>query len=299
MNIATPGTYNADVNTIVNAGGTITEKFRTLTTRWEDFTNSEYAVQHELNDAILNGTHTPEELEHLRILAQAEAATNHVHVATVRNSAATEVLNALRTEYKTVAEANYNTIRKTFNTKATQLTTALNITDSEDNAESIVKASTKERAAWSDAPAYAYELTAMINTLHTAATLAGLTPTRGKLDQTLIGLTINAEGLHRRRVWEAWETTTGRAGNWRELWKLGATIEAPALNDAKPYNEPAAMENRGERRELGTYQWLHDPEDDIHNNRRERVQAGQLQQTASQAGIKQMDYEPETGVNVY
>jgi hypothetical protein len=283
--IITPSTFTAQVESIVTAGGTITEKFRTIAARWDDYSSNDHTMQDELNAAILDPGTTSERLAHLRILAEAEAASSPVTAATVRNTAAAEVVAALRVEYRTVAAANYDTIREAFNAKAGELVKALETTDSEASAENIVKATAKERAAWSDGPALAIELSALLGTLHTAATLAGLRAYTGKLDSILIGLTVNAEGLHRRRVWEAWDNTTSRAGRWRELWNLGATIEAPELDDAKPYREPAPMETRAQHIGTGVRQYVHDPEDDAH-----QVERHQLQKTALQAGIQQVDY---------
>lgn len=266
--ITSPNTFANEVQNIVDAGGTITEKFRQTIARWEAFTNDDYSVAEALHDAILDPQTTPERLAHLRIMAEAEAGSTPVHAATVRNEAAAEVLAVLRVEYRTVAAANYDTIRGVFNDKANLLVNTLGITDAEAPAEQIVKATAKERAAWSDGPALAIELDALVGTLHTAATLAGLRPSTGRPDTTLIGLTVNAEGLHRRRVWEAWNNTTGRAGRWRALWNLGATIEAPELDDAKPYREPRAMETRAEHTGTGIRQFQHDPEDDEHQGNR-------------------------------
>lgn len=284
--ITSPTTYAAEVQTIIDAGGTITESFRNTINRWENYTNNNHTMQHELNTAILDPDSTPEHLHHLRILAEAEAAGNPVTQATVRNEASAHVLAALHVEYRSVAAANYNTIRERFNTKAGELVKALETTDSETSAEQIVKANAKERGAWSDGPALAVELTTLLATLHTAATLTGYSPHASRLDSTLIGLSINASGLHRRRVWEAWNNNTSRGGRWRELWNLGATIEAPALDDAKPYREPAPMETRAEHTGTGIRQYAHDPEDDNHAGDR-----NQLRNTAAEAGITAIDYD--------
>lgn len=283
--IIIPETFTAQVETIVAAGGTITEKFRTIAARWDQYTSNDHTIQDELNAAILDPASTPERLAHLRILAEAATAANPVHVATVRNAAAAEVLAALRAEYRTVAAANYDTLRDAFNTKAAELVKALETTDAEASAEQIVKATAKERAAWSDGPALAVELDAMVSTLHDAAILAGKAEPTGRHTACLIGLTVDTTGMHRRRVWEAWENTTGRAGRWRELWKLGATIAAPELDQAKAYREPKPMETRAERTTLGVRQYAHDPEDDAHKAERD-----QLQRTALGAGIQLLDY---------
>ena len=290
----TPAAFIDQVATIVENGGTTTTKFEALTKRWNTFANLEDDMQAELNKAVLDPKVKPEELARLHALAIAAAGSNHVTEATVRNSVAGEILAALRVEYRTVAEANYETIRERFNELAEQLTDALDAVDSEASPELMVKADSATRTAWADAPAHAYQLTALLPTLHTAALLAGTTQPSGHADKLLIGLTTNTEGLHRRRVWEAWNNTTGRALQWRELWKLGATIEAPALNDIKPYREPMPMETRAERADYGVRQFEYDPEDEAYEAERD-----QLQRTAIAAGINQIDYtDNETGVHI-
>ncbi|MCT2088342.1 hypothetical protein M3D92_03375 [Micrococcus terreus] len=257
-----PTVHATDVQTVVDAGGTITEKFRQIVGRWEAFAENDYSVTEALHAAILDPGTSAERLAELRVLAEAATTATPVAEATVRNGAAAEVLAALRVEYRSVAASNYEAVRSKFNAKADELVKALETIDAEASAEEVVKAPAKTRAAWAEGPALAVELDELVNVLHTAAILAGKTEPTGHHNSCLIGLTVNAQGLHRRRVWEAWANTSGRGGRWRELWKLGATIEAPALEDAGPYREPAPMEVRTEHTGLGLRQWDHDPEDD-------------------------------------
>ncbi|WP_275777918.1 hypothetical protein [Paenarthrobacter sp. Y-19] len=294
-NIALPPAYIEQVNNVVQAGGTITQKFETIAERWETFAELEATMQDELNKAILDPEATPAELAQLRALALAAQNSNPVTEAAVRNEAGAAILAALRAEYRTVAAANYETIRAKFNDKARELTAALETADAEASPEEMVQASAKIRAAWSEGPIRALELTDLMQALHTAATLAGKAEPTGLHDQCLIGLTTDTTGLHRRRVWEAWTNTTGRAGHWRELWKLGATIEAPELNNAKAYREPRPMEIRAERGGIGIYQLPHDPEDDAH-----RTEKDQLHKTAAKAGIHAIDYvDPDEVTHVH
>lgn len=294
-NVTLPSDYINEVETITANGATITKKFQTLADRWETFTTTNGRIQDELNDAISDPEVSAEELARLNALAVAAQLTTPVHKATVRNEAGAHMLRLLRDEYATVAAANYETIREAFNTKAAQLTEALDIADPEASAEEMVRASAKVRAAWADSPILANELETLVSLLHTAATLAGKADPTGGIAKRLIGLTVNTTGLHRRRVWEAWENTTGRAGHWRELWKLGATIEAPALEEVTTYTEPKPMEVHSERKGFGIVQFDHDPEDDTH---REYVK-DQAQKEASGVGIRQFDYTDEgTGVHI-
>lgn len=287
-NIILPHNYINEVESITAQGATITKKFQTLADRWDTFTTAERSVQDELNDAISNPEVSAEELARLQAIAVAGQITNPVDKATVRNEAGAHILALLRREYATVANANYETIRETFNTKAEELTAALELADPEANPEEMVMASPKIRTAWAEAPTLAVELTNLLTALHTAATLTGKPEPTGQHDKCLIGLTIDATGLHRRRVWEAWKNTTGRAGQWRELWKLGATIHAPALEDAKPYAEPKPMEVRAERAGYGIRQFDYDPEDASYDRIKD-----QLQKEAISVGIHPLDYTDE------
>jgi len=94
-----------------------------------------------------------------------------------------------------------------------------------------------------------------------AATLVG-TPAAQK-GETLIALTDDATGCHRRRVWEALahhgrsHRTLGRtARRWR------ATLRAADLDGLAPYRLPRPMEVRQVRMGPGVQQLPHDPEDD-------------------------------------
>lgn len=293
--IVFPSTYVADVQTIVDAGGTITEKFRQIADRWETFAARDYSVTEDLHAAILDPQASPEKVAHLRILAEAASSVTPVAEATVRNNAAAEVVAALRVEYRSVAEANYQAVRTAFNDKADALVNALETIDAEASAEDIVKAPAKTRTAWSDGPALAVELDALVPVLHTAAVLAGKVEPTGHHDGCLIGLCVDTQGQHRRRVWEAWQTTQGRAGRWRALWKLGADIQAPALDAVENYREPAPMETRAEHTGLGIVQHPYDPEDAAHDRQLHR-----LDDAADRAGIGQFDrVEPsQTAVRI-
>ena len=74
-------------------------------------------------------------------------------------------------------------------------------------------------------------------------------------------LTVDANGLHRRRVWEAFEETGGRTGRWGALRALGARIRAADLDSYEPYRKPKPMEVKQIRHGIGVRQILVDPED--------------------------------------
>ena len=93
-----------------------------------------------------------------------------------------------------------------------------------------------------------------------AASLAG-TPGTEK-GETLIALTVDTDGIHRRRVWEAWEIGTGRTTRWGALVGIGATVRAAGLDHLEPYRQPRPMEVKQVRHGIGIRQVAFDPEDD-------------------------------------
>lgn len=271
--IITPSSYADNVNIITAAGGTITSRFEQALDRWAAYSELDNQAQANLNSAILDPNTTTEELATLHALAVVEASPNPVNNATVKNAAGAHILNALRAEYATVAAANYETMRDRFNTAAEKFRDTINTVDPDAKPEQLMSASAKIRTAWADMPMLALELDALLSVLATAATLAGKAATQ---TQHHIGLTTNADGLHRRRVWEAWDNNTSRAGRWQALTTLGATIEAPSLDTYTPYREPAPMETRQVRGNHGVRNTEVDPEDDNYETEEAPRKAGRI-----------------------
>ncbi|UOD81981.1 hypothetical protein [Paenarthrobacter ureafaciens] len=248
------------VATVVNAGGTTTKDYDRILERWTDYTNQQHGARAQLKAAIL-GDATPERIAELNALALAELATP-VGEATIRNDMAAAVYPELAAESAKVAAANYETLRARFNTTAEEFTTAYNAVNPETDPAQLIKADNKTRTAWATAGVIAMDLTAQMAPLAQAAELAGITVTG---NDTHLSLTVDAEGLHRRRVWEAWETT-GRTNQWAAILDAGATIHAPALEDHKPYRRPAPIELRMVPANLGYRQIEVDPEDEKYSN---------------------------------
>lgn len=223
------------VEAIVAAGGSVTAEYNRIINRWQEFRNAPDDAQERLSAAIL-GNSTPEEIAHLRAQAQVQQAATAVQQAEVINGVESAVLAALTKEYKAVAQENYETFREAFNDAAASFTETINTVDPDTPARDVVNDTGARRKAWADGPILASKLDTIAGHLAAAATAAGvkLPPKTGQL-----GLIINAPKAHRRRVWEASETTAGNTGKWGALIKAGATIEAPALQDYKPYAEPA------------------------------------------------------------
>lgn len=244
------------VRTVTDNGGTITSDYQAILDRWAGFLELNNQAAANLAAAVTAGT--TEDLATLRALAVAEATATSVSEATVTNAVAAQVYEALSTEYAPVAAANYERIRQAFNTTAAKLTKAIETVHPDAAPEELMSATAAVRTAWADAPMLALELDALAAVLSEAASLAGY---RTGMKSHTIGLTINTDGLHRRRVWEAWDNTTGRARHWGALLDLGATIEAPALEDYEAYREPEPITVTQERQGIGWVNVEHDPED--------------------------------------
>ena len=118
--------------------------------------------------------------------------------------------------------------------------------------------------AYLSVPLVVLELEQHLDDLTLAARLAGVNIN----DETMrLPMAANLGTLHRRRVWEAWRTTTGRGGRWHALVKAGATLKAPAtVTDLAPYREPEPLQVRQVR--ISSYPLVGykrveiDPEDD-------------------------------------
>lgn len=246
------------VRTVTNAGGSTTTEYDRVLNRWNEYTANEYSAQEQLTAALL-GDEPMERIGELRALALAELCTP-VDKATVTNEMAGAVFPVLHNEYAKVAAANYETVRQQFNKLAADFTKSASTVHPETDPAKLLSADAKTRSAWADAGITALELTNTIAALSTAAQLAGIPAAN---NDAHLSLTIDAAGLHRRRVWEAWETK-GRTNQWAAILDAGATIHAPALEDHKPYRRPAPIELQTVRSGMGYRQVEVDPEDSNH-----------------------------------
>jgi len=251
-----------DIDQIIEAGGTVTKEYDRLHNRLRAFSDIDDDIIGRLTEALMSdepiGT-----VADLRALAVAAEAGTQVHSATVQNAVFRTVHKAMEAEYAKTAVANYNSIRDQFNEHADEFTNAHNVIPATTDPATLVTATDKIRKAWAAGQAAALALTAKVPLLVLAATLAG---TRIQHPTVPIGLVAQVDGLHRRRVWEAYDD------GWTALLELGATIHAPELHDYADYREPRPIESRQKRGELGFITVQIDPEDEDHTAaRREAV----------------------------
>jgi hypothetical protein len=176
--------------------------------------------------------------------ALAEATALPPAEAEVNNNVQGAVLARLRGIYSPHAKGNYQQLADQFTTTADRLTDAMTVCDPDASPEDIVNATAKVRTAWSEAQQLALQLTAQMPALHAAANLAGITV---NTPEQLLALVVHADGAHRRRVWEAWDTTDGRTGRWGARIRLGSTIRAANLDHLEPTRNPDPSRNGGNK----------------------------------------------------
>ena len=170
-----------------------------------------------------------------------------------------------RAAYNTVAADNYATVAAAWQVAADALTGAAQLIDTAAPFEEVLHAPTKARDAWEAAPTLARDLDVLTHTLVAAAVLAGAYLAEASLSNNdwPFCLTVDAGTLHRRRVWEAWDTTDHRALRWGALLTLGAHLTAPALASIRPYRRPVPIETRYEAIERGHRAYQFDPEGNV------------------------------------
>ncbi|MFJ4026404.1 hypothetical protein ACIPWF_04185 [Paenarthrobacter sp. NPDC089989] len=243
-----------EMQTVTEAGGSTTTGYEQIRDRWTALLTQETTAATRLADSIISG----EDGSALYSLALAEEVGPEI-IGKVRLKVAEQIYPALRDEIVKVAAANYETLRSGFNKTAAQLVADMNAVDPDSRPEQLMTAPTKARQAWAEAPIHALELNGQIPALATAAKLAGLNLPG---NDGHLPLTTDPGNKHRRRVWEAWETTDGRTGRWAALHKLGVTITAPPLDQYKPYRRPADLETRYKPGPMGGHSpYIYDPED--------------------------------------
>lgn len=228
-----------------------------LRIRFDAFASRQPTAVQRLTDAFLDG----DDVDDIYPLAIAEVAAMPPHHAQVVATLKAAVLTRLRTIYEPHALANYKTVAAQFDSAATKFTNAVVTVDCEQPAAQLINAPEKLRKAWSDSEQLACRLSALMTTLQAAAALAGVSCPRS---EEMITLCVDTIGLHRRRVWEAWEATGTRTGRWGALVALGARVRAHNLNDGfEPYAQPKPMEVRQIRQGPGIRQVPFDPEDEL------------------------------------
>ena len=146
----------------------------------------------------------------LRADAFAEATALPPARAEVTAAIRAAVLTSLREYYAPHAQANYAQAADYYDTLVKKFTSAADVVDPETDAVAMVDENDRTRRAWGDAERYAHLLTASLSALTAAARLAGTDTTA---PECLLPLFVDPTGLHRRKVWSAWETEAHAPGD--------------------------------------------------------------------------------------
>lgn len=252
----------ARVATVASAGGEVPAEFTRIRQRWEAYRElTPDSLTDQLASAI-TGEGSLDDLGDLRALALAGRAGAQLD-AELANDLEGPVFLALRDVYEPVADSNYRMLAKSFTSTASALSKAVAVVDPDSDPAAMVTASDKERKAWADSALLAVQLDEQVPALVAAAELAGLVAVTGDRQLPLL---CEVSGIHRRRVWEAWESTDNRGGRWVALIRVGATVRALAnLDDYQSYRRPAPIEQRTVAVDRGVSRLVeYDPEDAEH-----------------------------------
>jgi len=250
------GAHAKRVQHVAQFGGTTPKAYTEALAKWHAWSAEQTSPLEALADAYRDGADETT-LATLRAAALLAEITTPEAEGRVHRSVAPVARQQLHDAYHTVASRNYNKIRDQFNATANDFIAHTAIVDPESDAKTLVSASDEVRTAWLNAEVLAGKLDALTDALADAAILAG-TKINNQPDK--FGLVVNAEGVHRREAWTAWNTSNNRCGRWSALHQLGCELRAAELGEHKPYREAHPLEKRHVRGRFGVRTVTIDPE---------------------------------------
>ncbi|MGL3150661.1 hypothetical protein ACSS7Z_09895 [Microbacterium sp. A82] len=226
----------ADIQTIQNNGATLTKRHEEIEERWNAYVATERVpASVRLAEAVVSGEGDIALLEELAI-AETQYPASIRGAALIR---ARQVIDIkIAAEVKISGRDAYEKFQAEFNAAAIKFDEAASIQSPAADGAILVGASQKIQKAWMDGNALTLELNRLFGALQAAARLTGIhvTPQSAQM-----GLVIDRNGAHRRKVWTAW-TDEHR---WVAILATGATIQAPNLDDYQPFREPAPIVGSG------------------------------------------------------
>jgi len=250
----------AAVDQLTAAGVAPSKEYTQTLERWEAFGSMEprAAILEQLAAAVAKGESGPWPLDILTMLAFGSSPAPRVE-AEVRQHVAASVLPVVAVGARAVGERAHEKLRQRFNGAAEQLVAALDLTDPDVAAESILDAPEATRAAWGSVPTLAAELEKTLALMQVAARLSGV---RASAFDLAVTVDPDAPAERRREVWAAWQTEpTSRAGRWKALAGLAHVhLHARALAGLTVYRMPAPIETRYRAGTIGLQPYEHDPE---------------------------------------
>ncbi|BDY32994.1 hypothetical protein [Mycolicibacterium mageritense] len=247
--------HSRAVQLLESRGIAPTDDYSALRARLAAFQGLDRPHEERLRAAVIDGAEG--DVAQLRALAVADRLAAEVDQEVLQGAH-----QALRKAYD--GPAAYIEAAQQYDTIAAAFTAAVLEIDPTLDAAEVVDESSKRRDTWRQGQRLLVELEDAATALHIAGLLAGVElPTdqiagTGPWDDTLrsqlLGLTVRADGLHRRKVWLA---------DWVELVQLGAELKAVDLDSFQPYRKPAPLVERKELGPTGAYVYTTlDPEDD-------------------------------------
>ena len=241
------------VAALEQAGIAPPEEWTAVRQRFDQFLGMKTPCRDRLSMAIIC-PESDEDITLLRAAAFAEQTLSPAVNHNVKSAVYVELVNL----YSPVARSNFKKIATQFDSAARMFTAAADIVDPEAPAEAMVAEPQAQRTAWSQAPLHAGKLDALMPALIAGAELCG--PSIVKDERMLLALTVDDRGVHRRKLWEAWNSKDGRCGHWSAILAVGAAIRAE-VGTLRPYALPKPLETRVEQRNGLTLNVTRDPED--------------------------------------
>jgi hypothetical protein len=225
---------------LADAGFTIPGEYLALHQRYTDFVNTPRDQSAaEIARRITAGEPVPDELRAAGVI---EHINNPMANAALDNTVAATIATQLEQILKPAIGQLWSQACESFDAAAQKLTTAMSLIDPDLPAEQAVQLDAKKRSAWGDIPLMTNAIDNTIPALHDALLLQGGT---AHGDAGLLGLCAQVGTVPRRLVWQAWNSSHGRAGRWGSL--IGAGITVKVNRDAAgiiEYAPPQPLEQK-------------------------------------------------------
>jgi hypothetical protein len=235
----------AAVGTVAAAGLDVPNGWTELKGRYESLIETTEPIADRLARELIGPT--GQDVSVLWVLAIADEQATGEADAAVLETVRRAVLDRLLALYSTVSLKNYRAAAARYNDTVKLFTEAADAIDPEGGTDQLRAASSQQRDSYFDLPGLTAELESHLATLCAAAALAGLPPDTafiGSANDTettawQLALAVDATGCHRRKVWAAWSTTSGRCGRWSALHTQGVKLRAAShLDRLQPYEKP-------------------------------------------------------------
>ena len=238
------------VAAVTAAGVEPPARWRELDAALTTYTATEFTAAQRLADQIVRPVKSVD-VAALRAMAIAEAMATPGALAAVQGSVVSALHAAMLEAWSVSADNAYRQIADQFNAAADLFVAAAQVADPAAAATDMVAADEPVRQSWLTCAVQSARLDELVLPLCYSAELTGLRITAADeqiaqswwqadvADEAVIPLVCDPGQLHRRKVWDAYENTTGRTGRWGALVAVGATIRAPlSLDGFERYRRP-------------------------------------------------------------